>query len=197
MNDEILVRLEHISKRFNGIYALNDVSLEIKKGEVHALCGENGAGKSTLMKVLTGIYVADSGKVYMEGEDVTALNIREKQEKGISIVHQEIIDFPNLTVAKNIYAGIEPKTRCGTVDEKKMVADAEQLIQTLGAELDANAVVGNLDAARRQLTMITKALAYHAKVIIMDEPNSALTDAESEKLFRIIQDLKAKGISII
>lgn len=197
MNDDVLIRLENISKRFNGIYALNNVSLEIKKGEVHALCGENGAGKSTLMKILTGIYTADTGKVYMDGEDVTLLSIREKQEKGISIVHQEIIDFPNLSVAKNIYAGIEPMTRYGTVDEKKMSADAAALIQTLGAELDPDAIVGDLDAARRQLTMITKALAYHAKVIIMDEPNSALTDEESEKLFRIINDLKAEGISII
>lgn len=197
MNDDTLIRLEHISKRFNGIYALNDVSLDIKKGEVHALCGENGAGKSTLMKILTGIYTADSGVVSMEGEDITALSIREKQDKGISIIHQEIIDFPNLSVARNIYAGIEPMTRGGMVDEKKMNRDATQLIQTLGVELNTSAIVGDLDAARRQMTMITKALAYHAKVIIMDEPNSALTDEESTKLFRIIRDLKAKGIAII
>lgn len=197
MEDRTVVRLENISKRFNGIYALNHVSLEIREGEVHALCGENGAGKSTLMKILTGIYTADSGTVYMNGEDITKLTIREKQNKGISIVHQEIIDFPNLTVAKNIYAGIEPLTTYGTVDEQKMNRDATELIQTLGAELEATTIVGNLDAARRQMTMIIKALAYHAKVIIMDEPNSALTDEESEKLFRIIRDLKAQGIAII
>ena len=197
MGENVIVKLEKINKRFGGIHALNNVSLDIFKGKVEAIIGENGAGKSTLMKVLAGIIFADSGTVIYDGNDISHCGIRKRQEIGIAMIHQEIVDFPNLSVAKNIFAGIEPRKRNGLVDEKKIINESKALIAEMETDLDVNAIVGTLSVAKRQLTMIAKALIYKAQLIIMDEPNSALTDEETINLFRIINKLKAKGIAII
>lgn len=186
-----------IEKSFPGVKALDDVRMEVKLGEIHALLGENGAGKSTLMKILSGVYKPDAGTVQLDGQQVQFENTKEAENAGISIIYQELNLIPHMTVAENIFLGREPRTRWGTIDRKKMRTDALKELNRLNAAIAPRAFVADLRIGEQQLVEIAKALSLHARIVIMDEPTSALSDAEVEKLFSIIKNLKAKNVGVI
>lgn len=195
MNDVILT-MKDIDKSFPGVHALDHVSLDVRKGEVHALMGENGAGKSTLMKVLTGIYSKDSGKIVYEGKEVEFHNPREAQAAGIVIVHQELNMMGHLTVAQNIFIGREFKKGV-LIDDGRMNEEAAKLFSQLNIDIDPKETMSNLTVGKQQMCEIAKAISHEAKVIIFDEPSAALTDAEIDQLFRIIRDLRTKRYGIV
>ena len=199
VKENTVLEMRNIHKSFPGVRALKGVDFTLCEGEIHALMGENGAGKSTLIKVLTGVYGKDEGQVYIKGQ-AQAVSIRSPQDAqkfGISTVYQEITLCPNLSVAENMYLGRLPKTQLGVVDWKKLYQDADEVLKKLGLKFDCRNKVKNLSVAESQMTEIAKCLTIGAKVIIMDEPTAALTDEEIQILFRIIAELKAKGISIL
>ncbi len=191
-----LLRMEQISKGFPGVQALDQVSLEVHAGECLALMGENGAGKSTLMKVLSGVHPPDSGAILLDGQPVTIHGPHHAQQLGISIIYQEFNLFPNLSVEENIYIGREP-TRLGAVDRAQLRADTLRLLGRLGVDLNPKAIVRNLSVAQQQMVEIAKALSLNARIVIMDEPTSALTQTEVEKLLQIIRSLKASGLGVV
>ncbi len=195
MNEPIL-KVEGISKGFPGVQALKDVHLEVYPSEILVLVGENGAGKSTLMKILSGIYTKDEGSITFEGRDVELTSPLQAQQLGITIIHQEMNLMPDLTVAQNIYIGREP-TRGPFLTERALNAQATQLLERLDIALDPRQRVGELTVAKQQMVEIVKALSFNAKVLIMDEPTSALTDAEVETLFALIEQLRASGTGIV
>ncbi|HZW00997.1 MAG TPA: sugar ABC transporter ATP-binding protein [Candidatus Deferrimicrobium sp.] len=198
MSADLLVRMEGIDKDFPGVQALVDAQFELRPGEVHALVGENGAGKSTLMKVLTGIYRKDAGTVWFKGQEVDVPDPRAGRDLGISMIHQEIVLAPHLTVAQNIYMGREPRGRLSfTVDDKRQVELTAELIDRLHLRLDPRAKVRDLKVAQQQMVEIAKALSLDASVLIMDEPTAALTNTEIDELFRIIRALRAQGVGIV
>ncbi|TIV62714.1 MAG: sugar ABC transporter ATP-binding protein, partial [Mesorhizobium sp.] len=186
-----------ISKRFGGITALSDVSLDLRPGEVHALMGENGAGKSTLMKILSGVYTDYEGTVAIDGQAVRFAGVRDAEHAGIAIIHQELNLVPELSVADNIFLGREKLIAGLVVDRKASSRAAKALLQRLGIELDPGARVGRLRVGEQQLVEIAKALSKSARILIMDEPTSALSPAECERLFRIIRQLAASGVAIV
>ena len=193
---EVILTMKGIDKSFPGVHALDHVNLEIRKGEVLALMGENGAGKSTLMKVLTGIYKKDSGTITYEGKDVEFANPREAQDAGIVIVHQELNMMNHLTVAQNIFIGREIMSG-KLINDAKMNQEAKKLFDKLNINIDPTEKMGNLTVGRQQMCEIAKAISHDAKVIIFDEPSAALTEAEIEELFKIIRDLRDKGMGIV
>ncbi len=193
---EVILTMKDIDKSFPGVHALDHVSLELKRGEVHALMGENGAGKSTLMKVLTGIYTKDSGTITYEGKEVEFHNAREAQDAGIVIVHQELNMLNHLTVAQNIFIGREPKKGLG-IDDKKMIEDSKALFDRLNIDIDPSARMGDLTVGKQQMCEIAKAISHDAKVIVFDEPSAALTEAEIDELFKIIRDLRDQQLGIV
>ncbi len=193
---EPILRVEGISKGFPGVQALKGVHLEVHAGEVLVLVGENGAGKSTLMKILSGIYTKDEGTISFDGREVELTGPLQAQELGVTIIHQELNMMPDLTVAQNIYIGREPKNG-PFLSERKLNAAAAELLQRLGIDLDPRARVGELTVAEQQMVEIAKALSFNARVLIMDEPTSALTDSEVETLFVLIEQLKARGTGIV
>jgi ribose transport system ATP-binding protein len=195
MSDPIL-RVEGVSKGFPGVQALQDVNLEVRSGEVLVLVGENGAGKSTLMKILSGIYTRDEGEIVFEGEPIELTGPLQAQQLGITIIHQELNMMPDLTVAQNMYIGREPK-RGPFVSERALNKQAAELLARLDIHLDPRQKVGELTVAEQQMVEIAKALSFNAKVLIMDEPTSALTDTEVETLFVLIEQLKASGTGIV
>ena len=198
MAPEPLVRMQGIDKSFPGVQALDGANFELRPGEVHALVGENGAGKSTLMKVLTGIYGRDGGTIEYMGQPVEIPNPRAGRDLGISMIHQELVLAPHLTVAQNIYMGREPRGRLGfTVDDKAQVAQTATLIERLHLRLDPTARVMDLKVAQQQMVEIAKALSLDASVLIMDEPTAALTETEIDELFRIIRSLREQGKGIV
>ncbi|TPJ25582.1 sugar ABC transporter ATP-binding protein [Mesorhizobium sp. B2-7-2] len=186
-----------ISKRFGGIAALSDVSLDLRPGEVHALMGENGAGKSTLMKILSGVYTDYEGAVAIDGQAVRFTGVRDAEDAGIAIIHQELNLVPELSVADNIFLGREKLIAGLVVDRKASSRTASALLQRLGIELDPEARVGTLRVGEQQLVEIAKALSKSARILIMDEPTSALSPAECQRLFRIIGQLAASGVAIV
>ncbi|MGL4488718.1 MAG: sugar ABC transporter ATP-binding protein [Rhizobiaceae bacterium] len=193
-----LIKADLIEKRFPGVHALKSVRFDLHPGEVHALMGENGAGKSTLMKILSGIYQPDSGTVEVDGRAVTISGPRAAQDLGISIIHQELFLMSHLTVAQNIYIGREPCYGFGMfVNEAAMNTDAAALFKRMKVNIDPATEVGTLTVARQQLVEIAKALSFNSKVLIMDEPTSALNETEVEHLFSVIEDLKANGVGIV
>ena len=192
-----LVRMEGIDKRFPGVHALKAVSFDLRVGEVHALMGENGAGKSTLMKILSGVYQTDEGRILIDGNEVTLPTPRAAQDLGIGIIHQELALMRDLTVAQNIWIGREPRRSFGRLDESKLNADAAAIFQAMHIRMDPRAPVGGMTIARQQMVEIAKALSYRSRVLIMDEPTAALNDAEIAELFAIIQKLRAEGVGII
>lgn len=193
-----LVKMSNICKDFPGVSALADAHFELLPGEVHALVGENGAGKSTLMKILVGIYQKDSGVVLLEGKPVNIANPKAAELAGISIIHQELNLMPDLTVAQNIFIGREPRKWFPFVlDEKQLVKRARELLQQLNIDLNPNEKVQNLSVAQQQMAEIAKALSFQSKVLIMDEPTATLTDREIAELFRIIRELKGRGVGVI
>ncbi|MDO5444834.1 MAG: sugar ABC transporter ATP-binding protein [Eubacteriales bacterium] len=193
---EVILEMRGIDKSFPGVHALNNVSFDVRKGEVHALMGENGAGKSTLMKVLTGIYTKDSGSIIFEGKEVEFHNAREAQDAGVVIVHQELNMMGHLTVAQNIFVGREFKKGI-KIDDKKMNEEAKKLFDMLHIDIDPTETMSNLTVGKQQMCEIAKAISHKAKVIVFDEPSSALTEAEIDELFKIIRDLKKQDIGII
>lgn len=194
----MLVRMQNVEKRFPGVHALRSVSFDLKAGEVHALMGENGAGKSTLMKILTGVYQPDSGDIIVEGKSTSVPNPRAAQNLGISIIHQELFLMEHLTAAQNIFIGREPRKGFGLfVDEAAMNAAAAKLFARMKIDIGPQKEVGTMTVARQQLVEIAKALSYDSKVLIMDEPTSALNSTEVEHLFAVIDDLKANGVGIV
>ncbi len=195
---EVLVKMEGIEKRFPGVHALNDAQFELRAGEVHALVGENGAGKSTLMKVLAGVYHKDAGRILYKGREVEIPNPRAAQLLGISIIHQELNLMPHLTVAQNIFIGREPRRMFPfLVDDNQLNRQAQQLFDMMHLKLDPRARVADLTVARQQMVEIAKALSFNSEVLIMDEPTAALTEAEIEELFRIVRQLRERGVGIV
>src|SRR5258708_8192692 len=197
MKNEYVVTMEGISKQFAGVRALNDVQLRNRKGTVHALMGENGAGKSTLMKCLIGLYTPDSGTITFKGERLNIADTHYALSKGISMIHQELSPIPQMTVAENIYLGREPTTWYGLVDMRKMNRMATELLERLRIKIKPTVNMCELSIANTQLVEIAKAVSYDSDLIIMDEPTSAITEAEVEGLFNIIKSLREQGRAII
>ena len=196
MENDVLLRMQGISKSFPGVRALDNVSLDVRRGTVHALMGENGAGKSTLMKCLFGIYTKDSGKILLEGKEVSFKTSKEALDHGVAMVHQELNQALKRSVADNIWLGRYP-TKGPLVQEKKMHEDTREIFKKLGIDVNPAQIMDSLPVARRQMAEIAKAVSYNARVIVFDEPTSSLNDAEVEQLFRIIDMLKKGGTAII
>lgn len=191
-----LIRLTDVSKSFPGVKALDKVSFDLRPGEVHALLGENGAGKSTLMKIIAGIYQRDSGEYLVRGTPVGDLTPKGAQELGIAIIHQELNMCSHLTVAENMFLGREP-SKTGIISRGEQGRMAREVLERLHLDIDPNMEVGRLTVSKQQMVEIAKALSVNAKILIMDEPTSALTDREINDLFRIIKELRASGHGII
>lgn len=191
-----LISMEGIDKAFAGVSALKQAKLELKAGEVHALMGENGAGKSTLMKILTGIYSKDSGSIQFEGEEVEFKNPKEAQDAGIVIVHQELNMMNHLTVAQNLFIGKEIM-KGKFINDKAINREAKLLFEKVNINIDPKEIMGNLTVGKQQMVEIAKAISTDAKVIVFDEPTAALTEKEISELFKIIRDLRSKGIGIV
>ncbi|MDO4834313.1 MAG: sugar ABC transporter ATP-binding protein [Bacillota bacterium] len=192
-----IIEMRSISKAFPGVQALQDCSLEIKPGEVHALLGENGAGKSTLMKILTGIYQADSGEILFEGQKVKIGSVLDARALGITMIHQELNLLSNLTIAQNIFIGKEIRKNGIFLDEKAIRIKSAELLERVNLNVDPNTMVSELTVAQQQMVEIAKAVSYNSRAIIMDEPTAPLSSSEIERLFDIIRDMKKSGISVI
>ena len=197
MAETYLLEMRDIHKRFSGVYALKGVSLQLRAGEVHALLGENGAGKSTLIKILGGIYSKDEGEILVDGKPVEIRNVKDARENGISIIHQELVLVPYLSVMENIFLGRELKKKNGLVDRESMLKRTEEVLAEFGLAIRPTDLIADLNIAQQQMVEIVKAISFHARIVVMDEPTSSLSDKEVDTLFESIQKLKAKGIGII
>lgn len=195
-DNPVLLQMKNITKQFPGVKALDGVSLDVKKGTVHALMGENGAGKSTLMKCLFGVYSKDDGTILLDGQEVSFKNSKEALENGVAMVHQELNQALKRNVMDNIWLGRYP-TRMGIVDEKKMMEDTKKVFEELEIDVDPKQIMGTMPVAARQMVEIAKAVSFNSKVIVFDEPTSSLTEEEVEHLFRIINMLRDRGVAII
>ncbi|MFA9462816.1 MAG: sugar ABC transporter ATP-binding protein [Velocimicrobium sp.] len=193
---EKIVKVEHVNKTFPGVKALSDVSFELFAGEVLALLGENGAGKSTLMKILSGVYSKDDGSIEVFGNEIEEMNPKKAQELGIAIIHQELNMCGHLSVAENIFLGRE-KTKSGILSDKEMRTEAKKILDKLRISINPDTIVGDLSVSKQQMVEIAKALSTNAKILIMDEPTSALTSKEITELFTIIKQLKSEGCGIV
>ena len=196
MTDPILT-VDNISKSFPGVKALDGVSFDVLPGEVHALVGENGAGKSTLMKVLAGLYRADTGRIVHKGQEVRIASPLEARQRGILLIHQELSLSPELPVAENIYLGAWPTNALGVLKKRKLRRDAQAALNALGSDISPDTRVGELSIARQQMVEIARAQAFNANVVIFDEPTASLTDTETEQLFATIRSLKSQGVGIV
>ena len=194
--NEVILQMKDIEKRFAGVHALKGVQFELRAGEVHALMGENGAGKSTMIKVLCGIHKRDGGEIVYFGEPVHFNGIADSQKVGISVIHQELNMMNHLTVAQNIFIGREPR-KGPFIDDAKMVEDARALFAKIGVKIDPTVQLGTLTVGKQQMVEIVKAVSHDCKLLVLDEPTAALTQPEVEELFKIMNDLKAKGIGMI
>jgi len=193
-----LFELRDISKAFPGVQALSAVSFAIRAGEVHVLLGQNGAGKSTLMKILCGAYRADAGELLQNGEPVGIRSPADARRLGIAVIFQEFSLVPYLSVAENVFLGREPRGHFpGTIDHARMHAGARRLLDMLGVDLDTHALVHTLGVAQQQLVEIAKALSQDARILVFDEPTSALSDRETERLFAVIRRLQAEGVAMV
>ncbi len=190
------LEMRGIVKDFPGVRALDDVDFSVQLGEVTALVGENGAGKSTLMKILTGVYTKDEGEIFIEGKDAQIEDVASSIQHGISMIYQELNLVPTINIAENIFLGREKKRR-GFVDTAEMHKQAKKIIETVGLKIDTHSLVKNLSTVQKQMIEISKALSVNARLIIMDEPTSSLTETETELLLGIIQDLKKQQVAII
>lgn len=192
-----VLEVKAVSKHFSGVYALRDVNLQMYEGEVTAIIGENGAGKSTLMKIVSGVYHHYDGDILLHGRKVDFQNPKEAAQSGVVIIHQELNLVPNLSIAENLFLGNELKTAVGLLDYRAMEKKAGELLRSLHLTINPSTPVDQLRVGQQQLVEIARALLFDSRVLIMDEPTSALSDFEVELLFRIIRDLKAKGVSIV
>lgn len=192
-DNDIILSIQNVCKTFPGVKALDNVSIEVRRGSVHGIVGENGAGKSTLMKILSGVYTKDSGAIVFDGKQVEHTTPIESLNRGLSIIYQEFNLVNTMSVGENIFLGrfTEMKGMRGTHQK------ARELLDSIGSTINTRTLVGDLSAAEKQMVEITKALSYHSKLIIMDEPSSSLTSDELKRLFQIIADLRAQGVSII
>lgn len=195
---ETFLQMKHITKRFPGVLALNDVQFTLRRGEVHALLGENGAGKSTLMKILSGVYQPDEGEIVFEDQSVSFSEPLSAQRVGITIIHQEFNLFPDLTVEENIFIGREfCKKNRWRLDEKQQRQATIEILQKLNLAISPDTLVADLTVAQQQMVEIAKAISVNAKILIMDEPTAALTETEIESLFRVTRLLKEQGTGIV
>jgi len=192
-----LLKMAGVHKRFPGVYALRDVTFDLRAGEVHALLGENGAGKSTLIKILGGIYTIDEGEISIDGKRVVINSVGDAKLNRISIIHQELAQVPYMTVAENIFLGKEIDGPLGTVRRRAMSAEAQKLLDSYGLDIRADSVLDSLTIAQRQMIEIIKAVSFNARILVMDEPTSSLSEKEVEFLFATIRKLKAQGVGII
>ena len=193
----VILSMRDIAKRFPGVVALDGVSFDVRVGEVHGVVGENGAGKSTLMKIMSGVYTEYDGAMLIDDQRVSFQNTREAIDTGIAMIHQELNLVPELTVYENIFLGREHKTRLGTLDRPSMRRAAEALMSRLGLDIDTNQTIERLRVGQRQLIEIAKALSLDTRIIIMDEPTSALSDSEVEYLFSVIRNLREHDVAVI
>ncbi|MDA0349210.1 MAG: sugar ABC transporter ATP-binding protein [Verrucomicrobia bacterium] len=193
---KLLLEVRSIGKSFPGVRALNNINLQLKKGEVLAVLGENGAGKSTLMKILAGVQPADEGEILIDGGVVEIACVQDALNQGIALIHQELNMATNLSVGANIFLGREPQ-KWGLIDEATIYKDSKAFLDMVGLDVNPNTRVGELTIGRQQLVEIAKALSVDARVLIMDEPTSSLSQNESEILFEVIKDLRSRGVSII
>ena len=192
-----LLKMSQISKTFPGVLALDKVDFELRRGEVHVLLGENGAGKSTLMKILSGAYQKSSGEIELDGVPVSIKNPRHAQDLGISTIYQELNLIPHLSIAENIFLGREPSKFASVIDQRALVRAARELLKGLGLTVDPSARVKRLGIAEQQMVEVAKALSLETRILIMDEPTSALSQQEIKQLFATIRRLKEGGVSII
>ncbi|MDB5297836.1 MAG: ribonucleotide-diphosphate reductase subunit alpha [Phycisphaerales bacterium] len=192
-----MLQLRGVTKRFAGVTALAGVDLDLARGEVLALLGENGAGKSTLMKVLSGVYRPDDGRILLDGREVAFAGPREAQAAGVGIIHQEFSLVPHLAAYENVFLGRERRTRFGTLDRRAMAADARALLRRLGVELDVDRPAARLGVAEQQFVEIAKALAGSARVLILDEPTATLMAGEADRLFEVMRELQRSGVGMI
>lgn len=197
MTQKTLIRLKGISKSFAGVRALQNIDMEIKQGEVRCLAGENGGGKSTLIKIISGFYKPDSGTIEINGEEYTSLTPQQAIELGVQVIYQDFSVFPNLTVAENIALTAERQEGRHIVNWKKVHERARKVLDTIGVDMDLDMLVEDLPVAGKQLVAICRSLLQEVRLLIMDEPTTALTRTEVASLFRVVRDLKAKGISIV
>ena len=191
-----LLEVRQLTKSFPGVRALKGVSLSLARGEVLAVIGENGAGKSTLMKILAGVQRPDAGEVLIEGRAAEIRSVHDALAQGIALIHQELNLADNLDVAANIFLGRE-QGRCGLIDKARQRREAREFLQAVGLDVDPAVLVGTLTIGHQQLVEIAKALSVNARVLIMDEPTSSLSSHEAENLFRVIRELRGRGVSIV
>lgn len=196
MADDMVLQIKNLSKSFAKNKVLDGITLSVKKGSVLGLMGENGAGKSTMMKCLFGIYTKDEGQLILDGKPIDFKNPKEALENGVAMVHQELNQCLDRSVMDNLYLGRYPK-QFGVVDEAKMLKDSTALFESLHMNVDPHTIMRTMSVSQRQMVEIAKAVSYNAKIIVLDEPSSSLTENEVEKLFLIIKNLKAQGISFI
>ena len=197
MEQDVLLKMVDITKSFPGVKALDNVHLEVRRGTVHALMGENGAGKSTLMKCLFGIYSKDEGHIYLEGQEVNFKSSKEALDNGVAMVHQELNQALKRSVMDNLWLGRYPRIGGIAIDERKMYKDTKAVFQELEIDVDPRRIMSTMPVSQRQMVEIAKAVSYHSKVIVFDEPTSSLTEEEVEHLFKIINMLRDRGVAII
>ena len=195
---DVFISLKNVSKTFPGVKALTDINFDVRKGEVHGLIGENGAGKSTLIKVLAGVHQPDPGaEIIIDGERVEQLTPTESMRRGIMVIYQDFSLFPTLTVKENIAFSEQIDKKRRIINWKEIEETSKRALGILGVDIDLNAKLGSLSTAKQQLVAIARALVYDAKLLVMDEPTSALSSGEVQHLFKIMNDLKARGLGII
>ncbi len=191
-----MLEMKGIYKSFPGVKALQNVEFQLKAGEIHALLGENGAGKSTLIKVLGGIYIAEEGEIRIDGKKVVIDGVNAARDNGISIIHQELVLVPHMTVAENIFLGREPMGKFG-VDYKRMAASAQEMLDKFDLGINATDEIFDLSIAQQQMVEIVKAISFNCRILVMDEPTSSISDREVTQLFEIMRNLAAQGVGII
>ena len=196
-NQPLLLEMLDIEKQFPGVKALDHAKLQLRAGTVHALMGENGAGKSTLMKCLFGIYTRDGGTITMDGKPVTFTSPRDALDNGVAMVHQELNQVLRRSVMENVWLGRFPTNKIGVVDSKKMYAETKAVFDRLEIDVDPKQIIGELSVSKRQMVEIAKAVSYNARILVLDEPTSSLTEDEVDHLFRIMNRLTAEGVGII
>ena len=197
MSESNLLKMDRISKEFPGVKALNNVCMELRKGEIHALCGENGAGKSTLIKILAGIVKPSAGEIYINGYKQEISSPLVATKLGIAVIHQELSLSPTISVAENLFLGREYNRKSGLLNKSKMASEAAKWLNLLHCDISPGMLLKNLNVAQQQLVQISKALSQDARIIVMDEPFSALGDKDTKNLFGIMNSLREKGVSVI
>jgi len=194
---DVLLSMRGIVKSFGGIRALQDADFELRRGEVHALLGQNGAGKSTLVNIMSGVYVDYEGDIELDGTPVSFRAPAQAQAAGVATIHQELDLVPEMTIAENLYLGREPRTFFGTCDTKRMLRDAAEVLTNAGIDLNPARRISSLRVGEQQLVEIAKALSVNARILIMDEPTSALATAEVQRLFDVVRDVRRRGVSVL